>query len=51
MDSQLKNYYFFLKGDVAQVGERSLRTAEVGGSNPLVSTFIDHTASHPQQEE
>jgi hypothetical protein len=25
-------------GDVAQLGERCLRTAEVGGSNPLVST-------------
>ena len=27
-----------LNGDVAQLGERCLRTAEVGGSNPLVST-------------
>ncbi len=27
-------------GDVAQLGERCLRTAEVGGSNPLVSTMV-----------
>ena len=27
-------------GDVAQLGERSVRNAEVAGSNPVVSTSI-----------
>ena len=27
-----------LEGDVAQLGERSVRNAEVVGSNPIVST-------------
>ena len=28
----------YFSGDVAQMGERYLRTVEVGGSNPLIST-------------
>ena len=43
LDSDLvkvyKKAYFELgKGDVAQLGERSVRNAEVVGSNPIVST-------------
>lgn len=35
-----------LSGDVAQLGERYLRTVEVGGSSPLISTtrFLAHKA-------
>ena len=33
-------------GDVAQLGERCLRTAEVGGSNPLVSTTHPGPSDH-----
>ena len=29
----------FARGDVAQLGERCLRKAEAGGSNPLISTI------------
>ncbi len=29
-------------GDVAQLGERYLRTVEAGGSNPLISTIGYH---------
>jgi hypothetical protein len=27
------------RGDIAQLGERRVRIAEVGGSNPPISTF------------
>ena len=36
-------------GDVAQLGERSVRNAEAGGSNPLVSiqnSFISEKDHH-----
>jgi hypothetical protein len=33
-----KAYLELGKGDVAQLGERSVRNAEVVGSNPIVST-------------
>ncbi len=32
----------FSSGDVAQLGERSIRIAEVRGSSPLVSTKLSH---------
>ena len=31
----------FISGDVAQLGERRLRTAEVVGSSPIVSTMVE----------
>ena len=34
-------------GDVAQLGERSTRIAEVGGSNPLVSTILSTPHNPP----
>ena len=37
---QTESYNVSKGGDVAQLGERSARIAEVGGSNPLVSTSI-----------
>ena len=38
VDSWGRGGYNNERGDVAQLGERCLRTAEVGGSNPLIST-------------
>ena len=33
--------YGLQRGDVAQLGERSVRNAEVEGSNPFISTIIE----------
>ena len=36
-------------GDVAQMGERGVRNAEVRGSIPLISTtFLNHSSKLPQ---
>ncbi len=35
------------RGEVAQLGERGTRTAEVGGSNPLFSTILSDFVLQP----
>ena len=38
VDGRLRNLFF---GAIAQLGERSVRNAEVGGSTPLRSIFFN----------
>ena len=37
-----------MTGDVAQLGERRLCTAEVRGSNPLISTWVKSDPRVPE---
>ena len=40
----------FLRGGVAQMGERLLCTQEASGSNPLISTKVSKAQEEPRSE-
>ena len=39
--------YIHVSGDIAQLGERRVRNAEAGGSNPPISTNFDFSKEKP----
>ena len=39
-------YSYSQRGDIAQLGERRVRNAEVRGSSPRISTTLPHQPTH-----